>query len=146
MKFLAIITIFSMFIGMAFGQTEQSRGKCVGSEKLGLESRLQNENFCNPYNDMERDCLKNMNKCEWRKENKVCVAINNERVEDMKLCSVIWTQEDCLSKKNQCKWGYKSRSCNAKDQEKKDDVNLCESYDSSESSCKGAAQCFWGSL
>ncbi|MFP5386789.1 MAG: hypothetical protein ACLGHN_11960 [Bacteriovoracia bacterium] len=143
MKTVGLFTFLVLFSLSAMA--EETRGKCIGSEKLGLDMRMKNESFCNGLNDKMADCVKNMDKCEWRPEAKSCLATNDENQDHMNKCSRIWVEEEC-KKDSACKWGYKRRGCNAKDQSKKSDLDHCENFDSSETACNANSQCIWGSL
>lgn len=141
---VALMAFLALFAGTSALQAAE-KGKCVGSDKLGLEVRQQNEPFCNAYDDNENECLKNKSKCEWKKAAKFCIASNPDREEHMKSCSQIFSEDEC-TKKYECRWDYMPKGCTAKDQDNKQDVNECENYDSNESSCKSSFKCVWGSI
>jgi hypothetical protein len=159
MKVISLITLLAHFSFAALAEeqvpppkpvieqvtSEEARGKCSGSERLGLDVRMQNESFCSGFNDKMSECRKNMDKCEWRPESKACLASNDDNQEHMNKCSRIWSEDEC-KKDSVCKWDYKKKGCNAKDQSKKQDVDHCENFDISEGACNSNSQCTWGSL
>lgn len=91
------------------------------------------------------ECGKYMDKCNWREEEKACIAVDNDMIDHMKTCSVLWTPQDCRTKEI-CKWDYKYIGCNAKFQENSKDVEYCETHDANESACKKSEKCVWGTL
>ncbi|MFP5459792.1 MAG: hypothetical protein ACLGG7_13735 [Bacteriovoracia bacterium] len=144
MKLLLTVLLFVSL--SAFSQdSEKPQGKCVGSEALGIDGRLKNEEFCSAYEDDMESCVKQQGRCEFHMTPKKCVAVDRENEKHMLGCSSTWTDGEC-AKKSECKWGYPLKSCNAKDQSSNIDRDLCEGYDDNRSSCRSQTKCVWSAL
>lgn len=141
--------IFASLLALSLGafaqSTEKPQGKCVGSEALGIEGRLKNEEYCGAYEDNMEMCVKQQGRCEFHMAPLKCVAVDRENDKHMLGCSSTWTDVEC-AKKPECKWGYPIKSCNAKDQSSNIDRDTCESFDDSASACKAQAKCVWSAL
>lgn len=144
MKVVVLCLMFALILPFARA-SEKPQGKCIGSEALGIEGRLKNEDFCAAYEDNMDLCMKQQGRCEFHLAQKKCIAADRENDKHMLSCSSTWTDVEC-AKKSECKWGYPLKSCNAKDQSSNIDRQLCEAYDDNSSSCRSQAKCVWSAL